>query len=121
MVVPEIRKIQSPDVEGDLAEWCPGEPLLRTILLELTIGAQGDVNTALFHIVVATPEALKAQADAGRHVICDRGTMVVGRFVWDDIRVRLAEIVASCSGWSWDEVESKLRRYFFHEYEDYKP
>ncbi len=51
-------------------------------------------------------------------MISDRALLVVSAFSWSLVERHLRSIVERCAGWSWEEVEQKLQRYFIHEYED---
>jgi hypothetical protein len=119
VIVPRIHDIISPDVEPAVSSWRPADPSHVYLPLEMTIGGEDAVGTALFQVVVATPEALRSRAEAGkRSVISERALLVVSEFDWRLVRRALDDIVFRCRGWSWPEVEERLRRYFRHEYED---
>jgi hypothetical protein len=141
MLRPYIADYHSADV-SDLASWSPDSLADIYFGLELSIGIAREEGADLFQVLVATPEALRKYSSYTPHMLgrpCEatrdferanphllgryfpaRNMLVVMDYSWPDIRSVLEGIVDSCAGDSWDEIASKLSRYFHWEYEDHR-
>ena len=72
------------------------------MLLELDIGTVGDPGADIFHVILATPAALRVHRRRGVRP-APRHCLVVMDYEWPAIRRRLDEVVASCAGEDWPE------------------
>jgi hypothetical protein len=114
----EIRSIGSPDIE--LYSWEPTTNADVIFLVEMEIGEAGVVGADLFQVVVATPEALRANSKTTTNIIRERSTLVVSNYDWQETQKTIESIVRKCEAENWIISTLNLQRYFKWEYEDYQ-
>ena len=116
-----IKEISSSNIY-DLANWIPNELALVSIPLELTIGLPEDEGGDHFQLMVATPEAIRRRFGTTLgSCFFARHWFIVEDYNWHAILTEIMKCVAACEGDTWDEIVTRLSRYFTWEFEDYTP
>lgn len=114
----ELRSIGSPDIE--LYSWEPTTNADVFFLVEMEIGEAGVDGADLFQVVIATPEALRANSQPDTNTIRDRSTLVVSNYDWQETQKTIESIVRKCEAENWVKSTLNLQRYFKWEYEDFQ-
>jgi hypothetical protein len=112
----EIKDIASSNIDA-LPSWRPDSREQVFLGLDLEIGSRGERASNMFHVRVATPEALRRHG-SGFCMVKHR-TLVISDFDWKQLSALLDDIVRDCARGSWEESCAVLQRYFNWEYEDY--
>ena len=107
--------VHSPDVEVGRPASDPEDVYF---LLQCEIGMADDIRCDVFDVMIATPRGLLRSSRP--LLISSRGLIVIRRFTWSDINDEIDRILKECWGGRWIESVFVLRRYFLHEYENYK-
>jgi hypothetical protein len=120
-IILEVHHLRSSDV-NDLVNWKPKSLDEVFYPLDMDIGQFGATGSNIFYVLIATPEALRRQAEEYRRanrVFPDRNLLVFPDYSWDFVVSRVDRIVKLCTRESWNESVTCLNRYFAWEYEDY--
>ena len=112
----EIKDIASSNIDA-LPSWRPDSREQVFLGLDLEIGLRGERASNMFHVRVATPEALRRHG--GGLCVVKHRTLVISDFDWKQLSALLDDIVRDCVRGSWEESCAVLQRYFNWEYEDY--
>ncbi|MFG0229201.1 Imm8 family immunity protein [Achromobacter sp. 413638] len=112
----EIKDIASSNLDA-LPSWRPDSREQVFLGLDLEIGLRGERASNMFHVRVATPEALRRHG--GGFCMVKHRTLVISDFDWKQLTALLDDIVRDCARGSWEESCAVLQRYFNWEYEDY--
>lgn len=113
----ELRDLSSSNV-ASIEKWRPNSLEQIFISLDLEIGLKGETASNMFHVKVATPEALRSRQH--EYVIARNRTLVIDEFDFKKLREAIQEIMQSCSKQTWEESCICLQRFFQWEYEDYR-
>jgi len=114
----KIESISSTEVEVYLGSWYPASNDDVFICGDLEIGfSDNDDGTNLFYVTLATPEALRKNAQG--FLLADNKTLVVSGYSYGNIVKELNNILKKCSRKDWEQSCEVLRHYFQWEYEDY--
>lgn len=113
----ELRDLSSSNV-ASIEKWRPNSLEQVFISLDLEIGLKGETASNMFHVKVATPEALRSRQH--EYVIARNRTLVIDEFDFKKLREAIQEIMQSCSKQTWEESCICLQRFFQWEYEDYR-
>lgn len=112
----EIKDIASSNIDA-LPSWRPDNREQVFLGLDPEIGLRGERASNMFHVRVATPEALRRHG--GGLCVVKHRTLVISDFDWKQLSALLDDIVRDCARGSWEESCAVLQRYFNWEYEDY--
>ena len=100
-----------------MPSWRPDNREQVFLGLDPEIGLRGERASNMFHVRVATPEALRRHG--GGLCVVKHRTLVISDFDWKQLSALLDDIVRDCARGSWEESCAVLQRYFNWEYEDY--
>ena len=116
-----VREFHSPDAP-DLVAFSPPDQTLFAILLEFTVGVEGDERPGgdIFGVVICTPQWLDQKLDDGRPY-WPRHHLLVRDYDFQKIRSFIESYVRACSGSDWPELAQKIGRLGHWEFEDYDP
>lgn len=114
---PKLKAVHSPDAE-DLESFEPSHPDNFGLLLQLSIGPEGQDGAESFDVVVCTADWLRDQAvECG--IASLRHHILVDRYEWSPIRTFIETSLASIEGDSWSAVGEVVSRLGKWEFEDY--
>jgi|SRR5579884_535375 len=119
MVVPEIRCIEHllPSAE-DLNHYHPSSSEFA-IPLDISIGEKNKPGEDVFHLTVASPEALRSAS--AHEPKWGRGYLIVSEFNYAAVVKAIKKYCDACTGETWEEVAQKLNRAMKWEFDGYKP
>jgi hypothetical protein len=103
-----------------LDEYRPVDPKNFNVTLRLMVGPRAQPSEESLDIVVCTPAALQDECTEHGFVF-GRNRLIVSEYDPSLILDTLKRMVERCDGTSWPEVGSKLSRYGYWEFEDYRP
>jgi hypothetical protein len=114
---PELKHWDCLD-HDPIETWVPNDPEVL-FWLTLAIGLPGSEAADNFEVCVVTLAALRS--DAGR-AVKPRGAgsllpIVLQSYSWPGVIAAVGARLEQCEGRDWLEVQEKLRRHFFWEYE----
>lgn len=114
----EIKQIESPDMICPLEQFCPNKDDEFGILLELSIGLEGEEGADLFQIMVCTPKFLMGKFGMN-NIVVGLHYLIVFKYDYTMIYDKLKELFC-ISGNNWSEISNKLSYYGHWEYQDYR-
>jgi hypothetical protein len=114
MIYPEIRHIQSPDLNPPNL---PTDPSDCEIAFQAFIGPNGGEGEEAFNFSVVTPARLAR--DAGPR--WGRSTLIIPVFEWTPVVQAVAKLLASCARPTWAEVAIELNKELRWEFDRQKP
>jgi hypothetical protein len=117
-IQPIIKGFYSSDVDN-LSTWSPASPKEVYYPLELSIGPKDDQRADLFHVLVASPEAIRSRFANSLKCRSGHHLLLVAEHDWPSIARYCEDVVRDCAADTWDEVAVRLGRHFRWEYEDY--
>lgn len=113
----EVRHLLTPDIDPDT--FVPDDPDRFVFLVQMLAGPLGERGEESFQFLVCTPGWLQEQVERdgamnGRHHV------IVTTFNWPYLQDYFDRLVERCTGEDWNEVATKLSRYGYWEFEDYR-
>jgi immunity protein 8 of polymorphic toxin system len=117
MVVPEIKRLHSPDVY-DLAGFEPEVPDNFGFLLQAMIGPMGHQGEESFDIMVCTPRWLMTEV-SGQRIMSGRHYLIMAAYDYARLHEFLVDYCRHTTGLTWKEAATKLSRLGKWEFEDY--
>ena len=117
-MVPEIKSYSLISGES-LEKYKPQHEENFSLTLRLIIGPRGEPGEESFDITVCTPASVAEECSA-RGFVLGRHRLIVSAYDPSLILGILTKLVTSCNAVSWPEVGSKIARFAFWEFEDYR-
>jgi hypothetical protein len=114
MIAPELRSLDSPDLERPQL---PADPDDCAVAFEATIGPSGSPGAEIFAFTVVTPTSLARET----RFRWGRGLLIVPRFSWEAVDLALARLLAHAARQSWVEVAQTLNQNLHWEFDNYRP
>jgi hypothetical protein len=112
-VIPELKSLHSPDLPERQE---PGDPADVAMLVEASIGPQGQDRAEVFSFVAITPRAL-ARDEGTRW---GRGYLILNHVSWASVEAAVRNLLLRCSGDNWAQVAERLNREMHWEFEAYR-
>jgi hypothetical protein len=114
----EVKRWWSIDLPD--AQSLPDDPEDCCVGMQADIGPVGEEGADTFDFEVCTPSGIARRLDSQGRPVWSRGTLIVGRFSWETVEAALNQYVRSVEGRDWSEVASRLSRFMYWEFEDYR-
>ena len=114
----EVRGFMTTDADA-LEDVYPNDPENFRIDVEAVIGTKGSKGADNFIFYVATPKYLETKF--GEDAVFLRHYLLVKDWNPAVIKARIVKLVSTTTGNDWKEIATKLSRYGYWEFEDYKP
>jgi len=108
MIFPELRSIQSPDLEPPAL---PADTRDCEVVFRAIVGPKGEPGEEVFGFIVVTSAHLQKTAE----IVWGRGHLIVAQFDWRTVVQAIAELLVRCARPSWSEVVAELNKYFIWE------
>ena len=103
MIRPELKLIQSPDLEPPAL---PEDPLDCEVLFQAMVGPAGEDTAEIFVFSVMTPVRLSRIPDP----MWGRGRLILLKFDWDSVVKAVAELLVECAAPTWAASIAQLDR-----------
>lgn len=103
MIHPELRHIETPDIEPPAL---PEDPLDCEVMFQMVVGSREEEGVERFVFAVITPARLARNPEP----VWGRGRLILPSFDWGAVVQAVAELLVECTDSSWAEVVSNLDR-----------
>ena len=106
----EVRDLWSPDVTPP-SEGLPADVADFSVLVQVAIGAVGEVGREVFSMTICSQSAL-AKTAPGTFLT---HTLVLDRFDWSRVRSRIEKLLRQCDGChDWAQVMDRLSGFLLY-------
>ena len=110
---PVIKSFDCVD-HDPIDEWIPVDPFDVDFWMNFSIGVEESKGADNFQVHVVTHETIKNTKDKKYMIVLDS-------YSWPKLLKQVEDILMKCEGYDWSDISEKLSKYFYWEFDNYKP